>query len=50
MRRRASGAGRWVKGDWDVPYQEEAEAVEQAFRLVELFCETPCLMRRMRGG
>lgn len=32
----ASGVGQWNKGDWDVPYQQEAEAVEQAFRLVEL--------------
>ena len=24
------------EGDWDVPYQHEAEAVEQAFRLVDL--------------
>jgi hypothetical protein len=29
-------ANRWEKGDWDVPYQGEAEAVEQAFRIVEL--------------
>jgi hypothetical protein len=29
-------ARRREKGDWDVPYQREAEAVEQAFRLVEL--------------
>jgi hypothetical protein len=27
---------QWGKGDWDIPYQHEAEAVEQAFRLVEL--------------
>ena len=27
---------QWRKGDWDVPYQQEAEAVEQAFRIVEL--------------
>jgi hypothetical protein len=27
---------QWRKGDWDVPYQHEAEAVEQAFRIVEL--------------
>ena len=27
---------QWGKGDWDVPYQREAEAVEQAFRLVDL--------------
>jgi hypothetical protein len=26
----------WNPGHWDVPYQEEAEAVEQAFRMVEL--------------
>ena len=29
-------ANRWEKGDWDVPYQQEAEAVEQAFRIVDL--------------
>lgn len=34
--RRKIEAGQWNKGGWDVPYQEEAEAVEQAFRLVEL--------------
>jgi hypothetical protein len=27
---------QWRKGDWDVPYQREAEAVEQAFRIVDL--------------
>jgi uncharacterized protein with GYD domain len=27
---------RWEKGDWDVPYQGEAEAVEQAFRIADL--------------
>ena len=27
---------RWEKGDWDVPYQREAEAVEQAFRIADL--------------
>ena len=36
MRRREAKANQWVNGDWDVPYQEEAEAVEQAFRLVDL--------------
>jgi hypothetical protein len=29
-------ANQWNRGDWDVPYQREAEAVEQAFRLVDL--------------
>ena len=27
---------QWGKGDWDVPYQHEAEAVEQCFRMVDL--------------
>ncbi len=27
---------QWGKGDWDMPYQHEAEAVEQAFRLVDM--------------
>ena len=27
---------RWEKGDWDVPYQREAEAVEQAYRIVDM--------------
>jgi hypothetical protein len=27
---------QWVSGDWDVPYQQEAEAMEQAFRMVDL--------------
>ena len=27
---------RWEKGDWDIPYQREAEAVEQAFRIVDM--------------
>jgi len=27
---------QWGKGDWEIPYQHEAEAVEQAFRLVDL--------------
>lgn len=29
-------ARQWNKGDWDVPYQNQAEAIEQAFCLVEL--------------
>jgi hypothetical protein len=29
-------ANHWDKGDWDIPYQHQAEAVEQAFRLVDL--------------
>ena len=29
-------ANRWEKGDWDVPYQQEAEAVEQAYRIVDM--------------
>ena len=35
-RRVQEKVSRWGKGDWDIPYQREAEAVEQAFRLVEL--------------
>jgi hypothetical protein len=27
---------QWGEGEWDLPYQEEAEAVEQAFRLAEM--------------
>ncbi|HYP02288.1 MAG TPA: hypothetical protein VER76_19005 [Pyrinomonadaceae bacterium] len=27
---------QWNRGDWDIPYQHQAEAIEQAFRLVEL--------------
>jgi hypothetical protein len=27
---------QWGHGHWDIPYQHQAEAVEQAFRLVEL--------------
>jgi hypothetical protein len=27
---------QWHRGDWDVPYQHQADAIEQAFRLVEL--------------
>ena len=34
--RRKIEAGQWNKGYWDIPYQQEAEAVEQAFRLVDL--------------
>ena len=31
---------QWGPGDWDIPYQEEAEAVEQAFRMVDLCQKT----------
>jgi hypothetical protein len=27
---------QWETGHWDIPYQHEAEAVEQAFRIVDL--------------
>jgi hypothetical protein len=27
---------QWGPGSWDIPYQEEAEAVEQAFRMADL--------------
>ncbi|HEV2862569.1 MAG TPA: hypothetical protein VGX48_16260 [Pyrinomonadaceae bacterium] len=29
-------AKQWGEGYWDIPYQQTAEAIEQAFRLVEL--------------
>jgi hypothetical protein len=32
----AARYNQWDAGHWDIPYQHEAEAVEQAFRLVEL--------------
>jgi hypothetical protein len=35
-RRVESKVYQWDKGDWDIPYQHEAEAVEQAMRLVDL--------------
>lgn len=36
-RRRAEAkANQWETGHWDIPYQHQAEAVEQAFRLVEM--------------
>jgi hypothetical protein len=31
---------QWREGEWDVPYQEEAEAVEQALRMVDLCQKT----------
>jgi hypothetical protein len=31
---------QWNRGDWDLPYQHQAEAVEQASRLVELFAKS----------
>ena len=41
QRRAQAKANQWETGHWDVPYQHEAEAVEQAFRLVEL-CAKSC--------
>jgi hypothetical protein len=35
-RKAEAKAHQWDTGHWDIPYQHEAEAVEQAFRLVEL--------------
>jgi hypothetical protein len=35
-RRAQARANQWEAGHWDLPYQPEAEAVEQAFRLVDL--------------
>ncbi len=32
----AAKANQWTTGEWDIPYQHEAAAVEQAFRLVDL--------------
>jgi len=31
---------QWGPGSWDIPYQREAEAVEQAFRMVDLCQKT----------
>lgn len=31
---------QWGPGSWDIPYQHEAEAVEQAFRMVDLCQKT----------
>jgi hypothetical protein len=31
---------QWGPGDWDIPYQHEAEASEQAFRMVDLCQKT----------
>ena len=40
-RRKAEAkANQWETGHWDIPYQHQAEAVEQAFRLVELFSKS----------
>ena len=36
QRRAQAKANQWETGHWDVPYQHKAEAVEQAFRIVEL--------------
>ena len=35
-RRVMTGVRQCAEGDWEVPYQHEAEAVEQAFRLADL--------------
>jgi len=39
-RRAEAKANQWDKGYWDIPYQHEAVAVEQAFRLVDLCMKT----------
>jgi hypothetical protein len=31
---------QWGPGDWDIPYQQEAEAAEQAFRMLDLCQKT----------
>lgn len=36
QRRIEAKVNQWETGHWDIPYQHQAEAVEQAFRLVEL--------------
>ena len=33
-------AGQWDKGYWDIPYQHQAAAIEQAFRLVDMCMKT----------
>jgi hypothetical protein len=35
-RQRKLETPQWDEGYWDIPYQRKAEAVEQAFRLVDL--------------
>jgi hypothetical protein len=35
-RKAEAKAQQWDAGHWDIPYQHQAEAIEQAFRLVEL--------------
>jgi hypothetical protein len=35
-RKAEAKANQWEAGHWDIPYQHQADAVEQAFRLVEL--------------
>lgn len=35
-RRVEAKINQWGPGSWDIPYQKEAEAVEQAFRMVDL--------------
>lgn len=36
----AARYNQWDAGHWDIPYQHKAEAVEQAFRLVDLCAKT----------
>ena len=31
---------QWDDGYWDIPYQRKADAIEQAFRLVDLCMKT----------
>ena len=35
FRRAEERVNQWGRGDWDVPYQREAEALEQCFRIAE---------------
>ena len=35
-RQRVEAVNQWGPGSWDVPYQHQAEAVEQAFRLADM--------------
>jgi len=45
-RRVEERVNQWGPGSWYIPYQEEAEAVEQAFRMADLFMK--CFQRAAR--
>ena len=40
QRKLEARCNQWREGEWDVPYQHEAEALEQAFRMVDLCQKT----------